>query len=50
MASIAVTEKHYARWIPTEGYRTPPALAEGEVPADLLTYTSPTTALQSENP
>jgi integrase len=35
-ASIAVTERHYARWIPGEGYRTPPELAEGEVPADLL--------------
>jgi integrase len=35
-ASIAVTEKHYARWIPTEAWRTPPALVDGEVPADLL--------------
>jgi hypothetical protein len=50
MASIAVTEKHYARWIPTEGHRTPPSLAEGQVPADLLTYTSPTRDLYSENP
>jgi integrase len=51
-ASIAVTEKHYARWIPTEGYRTPPALLEVQVPADLLAgpYTGPTTALQTENP
>jgi integrase len=35
-SSIAVTEKHYARWVPGEDYRRPPDLAEGEVPADLL--------------
>ncbi|MEE9606515.1 MAG: hypothetical protein V3U03_02165, partial [Myxococcota bacterium] len=35
-ASISVTEKHYARWIPSEGYRTPRQQGEGEVPADLL--------------
>ncbi len=47
-SDLAVTSKHYARWIPTESYATPPPLAAGEVPADLLThlaYTRPTTRL-----
>jgi len=37
-SSIAVTEKHYAKWIPGGGdlYVHPPALDPGDVPADLL--------------
>ncbi len=38
-SSIAVTEKHYAKWIPGGGdlYVHPPMLDPGDVPADLLT-------------
>ena len=47
-SSIAVTEKHYAKWIPGGGdlYVHPPVLDAGDVPADLLTRLpeSPTTS------
>ena len=33
---VAVTARHYARWCGDDVYRDPIALAEGEVPADLL--------------
>jgi integrase len=35
-ADVAVTARHYARYLGAEGFRTPLALAPGEVPADLL--------------
>ena len=35
-SDVAVTARHYARWCGDDVYRDPIALAEGEVPADLL--------------
>jgi len=35
-ADVGVTAKHYARWAGDESYRSPLAVAPGEVPADLL--------------
>ena len=35
-ADVAVTAKHYARWIEAEIYREPMDIEPGEVPADLL--------------
>ena len=35
-ADVGVTAKHYARWCGDESYRSPLAVAPGEVPADLL--------------
>ncbi|MBW2270656.1 MAG: hypothetical protein JRH16_18990 [Deltaproteobacteria bacterium] len=43
-ADVAVTARHYARWIEGDGYRDPMRLEPGEVPADLLARLSdPTT-------
>ena len=33
---VAVTARHYARWIDADGYRRPMTVEDGEVPADLL--------------
>jgi len=33
---VAITARHYARWVGGDAYRAPVQLAEGEVPADLL--------------
>jgi integrase len=42
-ANQAVTEKHYARYVPEDDlYREPVRLLDGEVPADLLARLSPT--------
>src|SRR5258705_13020472 len=35
-ADVAITARSYARWCGGDEYRAPMALAEGEVPADLL--------------
>jgi len=35
-ADVAITARHYARWCGGDEYRAPIALAQGEVPADLL--------------
>ncbi len=33
---VAVTARHYARWVARDVYRKPLEVGEGEVPADLL--------------
>jgi len=33
---VAVTARHYARWVARDAYRKPLEVGEGEVPADLL--------------
>jgi len=35
-ADVAVTAKHYAKWVEGDAYREPMTLLPGEVPADLL--------------
>jgi hypothetical protein len=35
-ADVAVTARHYAKWVEGDGYREPMTLQPGEVPADLL--------------
>ena len=35
-ADVAVTTRHYAKWVEGESYREPMTLLPGEVPADLL--------------
>ena len=35
-ADVAVTARHYARWVGGDEYRLPLALEPGEVPADLI--------------
>ena len=40
-ADVAVTARHYAKWIDTEGYREPMALASGELPCDLIARMAP---------
>ena len=35
-SSIAITERHYARWMATDGYRNPWQVPEGCVPTDLF--------------
>lgn len=35
-ADVAVTARHYAKWVEGDAYREPMALLPGEVPADLL--------------
>lgn len=43
-ADVGVTARHYARWAGDEGYRSPLAVAPGEVPADLLARLAGSTA------
>jgi len=35
-ADVAVTARHYAKWVEGDTYREPMTLLPGEVPADLL--------------
>ena len=34
--SVAVTERHYARWMDEDEYRNPWQVSEGQVPTDLF--------------
>jgi integrase len=40
-ADVAVTARHYAKWVEEDGYRRPLEVEEGEVPADLLARIEP---------
>ena len=37
-SNIAITARHYARYVEADGYREPIILAEGEVAADVLVH------------
>lgn len=45
---VAVTARHYARWVESDRYVEPPRLQEGDVPADVLA--SPTTPNRVPSP
>ena len=34
--SVTTTDRHYGRWIDSDGYRNPTPVADGELPCDLL--------------
>ena len=46
-ADVAVTARHYARWIEDDHYREPMQIESGEVPADLLARLSDPTRVWS---